>query len=108
MNRQQRREAKRKGILQDPDETEGMTLAEWLSEPDQIARRGEVWEAIGTAITLHERQKVRNRWYNRAIYAVRRFFHRHLPALSGPVPEPPAPEPGMDPNPPEEDDQDGE
>lgn len=105
MNREQRRRAEREGLLK-PDAGEtGMTLSDWLSEPKSIARRGEVWEVIQLAMFLREREKVHNRWYNRLLRRIRRFFHRHFSVgMTGPPPEDfPRPEPGMDPDPPAED-----
>lgn len=109
MNRAQRRKAMREGLLKQDAGESGMSLADWLSEPKAIARRGEVWEVIQIAMYLREREKVHNRWYNRALRAIRRFFHRHFSVgIAGPPPsdEFPTPEPGMEAEPPAEDEDD--
>lgn len=101
MNREQRRKAAREGLLKPDAGEQGTTLAEWLSEPKSIARRGEVWEVVQIALFLHERRKVHNRWYNRLIRKIKRFFHRHFSTeIAGEAPEEefPTPEPGMDPD----------
>lgn len=78
MNRKQRRAAARRGELSPPEEVEGVSLQEYLSDPKQVARRGEVWQLIQKAIALHEVRKRYNRWYNRALRRIRGFFQRHF------------------------------
>lgn len=40
------------------------TLREWLSKPDLIVRRGEMWEVIMKAIEIHRLDQKRNRpWW---------------------------------------------
>lgn len=78
MNRKQRRELARRGQLQPADEVEGETLQEYLSDPTQVVRRGEMWQVVQKAIALHEVKKRYNRWYNRALRRIRGFFQRHF------------------------------
>lgn len=83
MNREKRRAARKRGELDDP--AEGVTLQEYLSEPDQIVRRGEAWWMIQQALRLQEVKERHNRWYNRLIRKVRRWWKLHIvgPEIAG-------------------------
>lgn len=78
MNREQRRAAKREGVLDEEGEAIGMSLREWLEDPEKVTRRGEV-AAVAERVYMYKRwQERRNRWYNRCLRAIRAWFQRNF------------------------------
>ncbi len=62
MNRQQRRRVERQTGAKPAE-----TLKEYLSKPDMVARRGEVFNVALRACEIHRLERIRQRWYYRLL-----------------------------------------
>lgn len=78
MNREQRRNRLKQGAAEPGQPGEGLTIREYLSEPNLTVRRAEAWQLIGMRIRAERAQRRYNRFYNRWLRAVRRFVRKHF------------------------------
>lgn len=57
----QRRRAK----VQAEQVGDGLSLRDWLKQPDRAVTRAELWRILKLYMTAQQRERDRNRWYRR-------------------------------------------